>query len=112
MNEVAKLFGGGGHKAAAGARIPGRPLSVQRRVVGGAEEKRSTPSTDIMQEFDLLDGALLIDKPAGPTSHDVVEEIRRAVSHQESRPLRHARSRTPPGCSSWSWAAARSFPNV
>jgi tRNA pseudouridine55 synthase len=30
-----------------------------------------------MQEFDLLDGALLIDKPAGPTSHDVVEEIRR-----------------------------------
>jgi tRNA pseudouridine55 synthase len=30
-----------------------------------------------MQDFDLLDGALLIDKPAGPTSHDVVEEIRR-----------------------------------
>ncbi len=29
-----------------------------------------------MQEFDLLDGALLIDKPAGPTSHDVVEEVR------------------------------------
>jgi tRNA pseudouridine55 synthase len=31
----------------------------------------------MIQEFDLLDGALLIDKPAGPTSHDVVEEIRR-----------------------------------
>ncbi len=31
----------------------------------------------MMHEFDLLDGALLIDKPAGPTSHDVVEEIRR-----------------------------------
>lgn len=30
-----------------------------------------------MHEFDLLDGALLVDKPAGPTSHDVVEEIRR-----------------------------------
>lgn len=30
-----------------------------------------------MHEFDLLDGALLIDKPAGPTSHDVVEHIRR-----------------------------------
>src|ERR1051325_12186906 len=29
-----------------------------------------------MQECDLLDGALLIDKPAGPTSHDIVEEIR------------------------------------
>ena len=30
-----------------------------------------------MEPFDPLDGALLIDKPAGPTSHDVVENIRR-----------------------------------
>ena len=30
-----------------------------------------------MQEFTALDGALLIDKPAGLTSHDVVDEIRR-----------------------------------
>lgn len=30
-----------------------------------------------MTEFDSLDGALLIDKPAGPTSHDVVDVIRR-----------------------------------
>jgi tRNA pseudouridine55 synthase len=30
-----------------------------------------------MQEFESLDGALLVDKPAGPTSHDVVDEIRR-----------------------------------
>ncbi len=30
-----------------------------------------------MHEFDPLDGALLIDKPAGPTSHDVVDAIRR-----------------------------------
>src|SRR5262252_9097243 len=30
-----------------------------------------------MQEFTALDGALLIDKPAGPTSHDVVDVIRR-----------------------------------
>src|SRR5580698_9415643 len=30
-----------------------------------------------MQEFSALDGAILIDKPAGPTSHDVVDEIRR-----------------------------------
>src|SRR5271154_2228356 len=29
-----------------------------------------------MQEFDSLDGAILIDKPAGPTSHDVVDAIR------------------------------------
>src|SRR5436305_1517625 len=30
-----------------------------------------------MQEFSTLDGALLIDKPCGPTSHDVVDAIRR-----------------------------------
>src|SRR5512134_574049 len=30
-----------------------------------------------MQPFSALDGALLIDKPAGPTSHDVVNAIRR-----------------------------------
>jgi tRNA pseudouridine55 synthase len=30
-----------------------------------------------MQPFDPLDGALLIDKPVGPTSHDVVDRLRR-----------------------------------
>jgi tRNA pseudouridine55 synthase len=30
-----------------------------------------------MQDFNALDGALLIDKPVGPTSHDVVDAIRR-----------------------------------
>jgi tRNA pseudouridine55 synthase len=30
-----------------------------------------------MQEFSPLDGAILIDKPAGPTSHDAVDAIRR-----------------------------------
>jgi len=34
VNEIAAQFGGGGHPAAAGARISGRPLSVQRRVIG------------------------------------------------------------------------------
>lgn len=29
-----------------------------------------------MLQFDSLDGAILIDKPAGPTSHDVVDAIR------------------------------------
>ena len=33
VNEIAKRFGGGGHSAAAGARIVGSPLSVQRRVI-------------------------------------------------------------------------------
>ncbi|MEI9960240.1 MAG: hypothetical protein WDM76_03630 [Limisphaerales bacterium] len=30
-----------------------------------------------MQDFNALDGAILVDKPAGPTSHDVVDAIRR-----------------------------------
>lgn len=30
-----------------------------------------------MEVFDALDGGLLVDKPAGPTSHDVVDALRR-----------------------------------
>ena len=30
-----------------------------------------------MPDFSALDGAILVDKPAGPTSHDVVDAIRR-----------------------------------
>jgi len=33
VSDIAGQFGGGGHPAAAGARIEGRPLSVQRRVI-------------------------------------------------------------------------------
>ena len=36
-----------------------------------------------MREFDPLDGALLIDKPVGPTSHDVVDAIRRQFQIKE-----------------------------
>lgn len=38
VNEIAAQFGGGGHKAAAGARISGSPLSVQRRVIGAIKK--------------------------------------------------------------------------
>lgn len=38
VNEIAKQFGGGGHRAAAGARIPGRPLAVQRQVIGAIKK--------------------------------------------------------------------------
>src|SRR5437016_6861206 len=34
----------------------------------------------MIHEFSALDGALLIDKPSGPTSHDVVDAIRRQFS--------------------------------
>ena len=38
VNEIAAQFGGGGHSAAAGARIPGTPASVQRRVVAAIKK--------------------------------------------------------------------------
>ena len=38
VNEIAQQFGGGGHHAAAGARIPGKPLSVQRQVISAIKK--------------------------------------------------------------------------
>lgn len=38
VNEIAAQFGGGGHPAAAGARIAGRPLGVQRRVIAALKK--------------------------------------------------------------------------
>ena len=38
VNEIAAQFGGGGHMAAAGARIPGPSLSVQRRVIAAVKK--------------------------------------------------------------------------
>lgn len=38
VNKVAQMFGGGGHPAAAGARVQGTMLSVQRRVVAALKK--------------------------------------------------------------------------
>ena len=43
VNEIAAQFGGGGHPAAAGARIPGKPLSVQRKVVAAVKKALDAP---------------------------------------------------------------------
>jgi len=37
VSDIAEQFGGGGHPAAAGARIPGKPLSVQRCVIAAVK---------------------------------------------------------------------------
>src|SRR5271170_1723020 len=44
VSEVAAQFGGGGHAAAAGARIAGKPLSVQRRVIGAIKKALNSAS--------------------------------------------------------------------
>lgn len=38
VNEIAAQFGGGGHPAAAGARINGRPMSIQRKVISAIKK--------------------------------------------------------------------------
>jgi bifunctional oligoribonuclease and PAP phosphatase NrnA len=38
VNEIAAQFGGGGHPAAAGARIPGSPISAQRKVIAAVKK--------------------------------------------------------------------------
>lgn len=38
----------------------------------------------MIRSFEALDGALLVDKPAGPTSHDVVDLIRRRFGIQKA----------------------------
>ena len=37
VSEICQQFGGGGHPAAAGARIPGTPLSTQRKVIAAVK---------------------------------------------------------------------------
>ncbi|MFM8359236.1 MAG: DHH family phosphoesterase [Verrucomicrobiota bacterium] len=41
---IAQSFGGGGHKAAAGARLAGRPLGVQRRLLGAVRRALAAAS--------------------------------------------------------------------
>jgi phosphoesterase RecJ-like protein len=38
VSEICQQFGGGGHPAAAGARIPGTPLAVQRKVIAAIKK--------------------------------------------------------------------------
>jgi bifunctional oligoribonuclease and PAP phosphatase NrnA len=38
VNDIAKQFGGGGHKAAAGARISGKPMAVQRKMLAAIKK--------------------------------------------------------------------------
>lgn len=43
VNQIAKQFGGGGHKAAAGGKVEGTPLSVQRRVLNAIRKAIDAP---------------------------------------------------------------------
>jgi len=43
VSDIAKEFGGGGHPAAAGARMQGSPLAVQRKVIGAVKRALNGP---------------------------------------------------------------------
>ena len=81
IGAVAKEFGGGGHKNAAGCTVTGAIDALQKLFVEKIERRRIR-----------MDGLLVIDKPAGPTSHDVVARVRRVLRRAPHRPHRHARS--------------------
>ena len=67
IGEIAKEYGGGGHKNASGCTVErARSKSCRRR----SSERSRAPS---------MDGLLIVDKPSGPTSHDVVARIRRVL---------------------------------
>jgi phosphoesterase RecJ-like protein len=46
VNEIAGQFGGGGHVAAAGAKIIGKPLSAQRRVIAALRKAIDSPKAN------------------------------------------------------------------
>ena len=107
IGAVAKEFGGGGHKNAAGCTVTGAVDALQKLFVEKIEEAIESPEradgvvesagsawqTVRLSPFACaMDGLLIIDKPAGPTSHDVVSRMRRAASRAAHRPHRHARS--------------------
>ena len=80
VSAVAALRGGGGHREAAGL--------LQRRGTRGGDGVAQFRTRKA-----ALDGILLIDKPSGCTSHDVVARVRRCAAprRQEGRSRRHAR---------------------
>ena len=79
------------------ARRASRPARAdQRRPARRATRGRRGDGR--RRRADRRRGLLLVDKPAGVTSHDVVAIVRRALRHAPGRPCRNARSvcdRTP-----------------
>ena len=74
-------FGGGGHARAAGALGAAAPRRGDRAGArgGGAAGRRGAPVSR-RDRSGGLDGVLVVAKPSGPTSHDVVDLVRRLSS--------------------------------
>ena len=73
-------WGGGGHARAAGASLPlplGRGPGGRAARRGAPGEGRRAMTTGSARVDARVDGILVVDKPIGPTSHDVVALVRR-----------------------------------
>ena len=84
-------FGGGGHARAAGATI----AAARRRAHGPRSSPRpndSSPLSLARARLPAMDGILVVAKPVGPTSHDVVGARSPPGVDEAGRPRRNARS--------------------
>ena len=93
IGAVAKEFGGGGHKNAAGCTVTGAIDALQKLFVEKIEQRdrsrsrmrnagRLTAVLAVRSALPIMDGLLVVDKPVGPTSHDVVARVRRALGER------------------------------
>ena len=80
----------GARRHGSGGAAPGREPAPPRRRPRAKTTLKRAPDPD-------LHGVLVVDKPEGPTSHDIVDRVRRALGvrrvgpHRHPRPLRHGR---------------------
>ena len=100
IGAVAKEFGGGGHKNAAGCTVNGAIDSLQKlfieRIEHAIQLQEHVSTIDRhRRRSGSMDGLLVIDKPAGPTSHDVVarDAPRRSAKRGSAIPARSIRWR-------------------
>ena len=85
------------HRHRAALRRASRPAdhrAASSAAIGEASERAVAASnfTSTFSTQHFMNGVLVVDKPAGPTSHDVVAVVRRALGSPTRRPHRHARS--------------------
>ena len=93
VGEVAKQFGGGGHKNASGCTVAGEPgvgppAGHAPRPGGHRARDRDGDGRSRRLTWTASSSST---SPKGPTSHDVVARARRALRIRSDRPHRHAR---------------------
>ena len=101
INAVAKEFGGGGHKNASGCSAHG---DLSRRLQAVFEQKDHAPPSSGIR---VMDGVLVVDKPQGLTSHDVVAASRRRCLANAASVIPARSIRWPPACCRWHAGAPR-----